>query len=167
MRKILLRDADLVKNTAIGGNVDTDRYKHCIRDAQVSVLEEALGEDLYNVINNLFTPTAEFPAGVYKILYDDYINPYLIRAAAVEYLIISSFDIGNNGNVIRQPDGTIATTEDQVARIINAYRHKARMYRERLERYLRKNKTTIPEYKYNPDNIVNPTTEKGGTGWYF
>lgn len=167
MRKIFLKDADLIRNTAIGGSVDTDKYKFCVRDAQETGLMETLGEELYDKIDSLYTANAEFPAGDYKILFDKYIIPYLIRQAAVEYLTISSFDIGNNGNSTRQPEGQIAASENNEYRIINTYKHKANMYRERMEKYLRE-KANLPEYKYSSNNIVNPTTQKGGVGdWYF
>lgn len=168
MRKTLLYNADLVRNTALSGNIDTDKYAFCIRDAQESVLEEALGESLYDHIESLFNSDTPFPAGDYKILYDKYIRPYLIRQAAVEYLLISSFDVGNNGNSTRQPEGQTATDDAGELRIINTYKHKAKMYRERLEAYLCKYGSTLPEYKYNSNNIVNPTKETGGVGdWYF
>ena len=50
MEYLLLSDQELLQNTVLGGNIDTDKYKICVQDAQLSKLVEILGEDLYEKI---------------------------------------------------------------------------------------------------------------------
>ena len=50
MEYLLLSDQELLQNTVLGGNIDTDKYKICVQDAQLSKLIEILGEDLYEKI---------------------------------------------------------------------------------------------------------------------
>ena len=46
MDALLLTDADLLESTPLGGNIDPDKYRLCVNDAQVSKLEEILGETI-------------------------------------------------------------------------------------------------------------------------
>jgi hypothetical protein len=41
---ILLSDNDLTKNTVLGGNIDVDKLRQCVIDAQITRLEELLGK---------------------------------------------------------------------------------------------------------------------------
>ena len=44
---ILLTDNELSKNTLLSGNIDKDKLRQCILDAQAERLEVLLGEKLY------------------------------------------------------------------------------------------------------------------------
>ncbi len=92
---ILLKENELTKNTLLGGNIDIDLYIPCIADAQRIRLEEILGETLYNKICLDFED--DELAGEYLTLYEGYIVPFLIAAAAVEYLLIGAYKVNNNG----------------------------------------------------------------------
>jgi len=159
---ILLRDNDLTKNTVLGGNIDVDKLRQCVLDAQVTRLEELLGETLYNKIETDFE--TETLTGVYETLYTDYIKPFLIRQSAVEYLKIGAFTVANNGIFQPQPNNAIAITDKNLSNLINEVRIKADMFAERMRKYLCKN--TIPEYASSSDNIVNPN-RPSNSGWYL
>jgi hypothetical protein len=159
---ILLRDNDLTKNTVLGGNIDVDKLRQCVIDAQVTRLEELLGETLYNKIETDFEN--ENLTGVYLELYDKYIKPFLIRQSAVEYLKIVAFTVANNGIFQPQPNNAIAITDKNLSNLINEVRIKADMFAERMRKYLCKN--TIPEYASSSDNIVNPN-RPSNSGWYL
>ena len=92
---ILLTDNELSKNTLLSGNIDKDKLRQCILDAQSERLEVLLGEKLYEKI------CADYDADnledEYLILYTDYIKPFLIRQSALEYLKIGAFSVSNNG----------------------------------------------------------------------
>ena len=47
---ILLTDNELSKNTLLSGNIDKDKLRQCILDAQAERLEVLLGEKLYEKI---------------------------------------------------------------------------------------------------------------------
>jgi hypothetical protein len=159
---ILLKDNDLTKNTVLGGNIDVDKLRQCVLDAQVTRLEELLGETLYSKIETDFED--ETLTGVYETLYTDYIKPFLIRQSAVEYLKIGAFTVANNGIFQPQPNNAIAITDKNLSNLINEVRIKADMFAERMRKYLCKN--TIPEYASSSDNIVNPNRPSTG-GWYL
>jgi hypothetical protein len=159
---ILLKDNDLTKNTVLGGNIDVDKLRQCVLDAQVTRLEELLGETLYSKIETDFENEAL--TGVYETLYIDYIKPFLIRQSAVEYLKIGAFTVANNGIFQPQPNNAIAITDKNLSNLINEVRIKADMFAERMRKYLCKN--TIPEYASSSDNIVNPN-RPSNSGWYL
>jgi hypothetical protein len=159
---ILLKDNDLTKNTVLGGNIDVDKLRQCVLDAQVTRLEELLGETLYSKIETDFENEAL--TGVYETLYIEYIKPFLIRQSAVEYLKIGAFTIANNGIFQPQPNNAIAITDKNLSNLINEVRIKADMFAERMRKYLCKN--TIPEYASSSDNIVNPN-RPSNSGWYL
>lgn len=159
---ILLNDNDLTKNTVLGGNIDVDKLRQCIIDAQITRLEELLGETLYDKIETDFV--AETLSGLYLTLYTDYIKPFLIRQGAVEYLKIGAFTVANNGIFQAQPNNGQAITEESLSNLINAVRIKADMFAERMRKYLCKNH--IPEYASNSENIVNPK-RPSMSGWYL
>jgi hypothetical protein len=149
---ILLKENELTKNTLLGGNIDIDLYIPCIADAQRTRLEEILGETLYNKICLDFEN--DDLDGEYLTLYEGYIVPFLIAAAAVEYLLIGAYKVNNNGIFKAQPDNSIAIDKTEVDYLVNNMRLKSEMYRDRMFRWLAK--FHLPEYVSSSNNIVNP-----------
>lgn len=149
---ILLRENELTKNTLLGGNIDIDLYIPCIADAQRIRLEEILGETLYNKICLDFEN--DDLENEYLTLYEGYIVPFLIAAAAVEYLLIGAYKVNNNGIFKTQPDNSVAIDKIEVDYLVNNMRLKSEMYQDRMLRWLYKN--NLPEYVSSSTNIVNP-----------
>ena len=149
---ILLRENELTKNTLLGGNIDIDLYIPCIADAQRIRLEEIVGETLYNKICLDFEN--DDLENEYLTLYEGYIIPFLIAAAAVEYLLIGAYKVNNNGIFKTQPDNSVAIDKTEVDYLVNNMRLKSEMYQDRMLRWLYKN--NLPEYVSSSTNIVNP-----------
>ena len=149
---ILLRENELTKNTLLGGNIDIDLYIPCIADAQRTRLEEILGETLYNKICLDFEN--DDLENEYLTLYEGYIVPFLIAAAAVEYLLIGAYKVNNNGIFKAQPDNSVAVDKTEVDYLVNNMRLKSEMYQDRMLRWLYK--FNLPEYVSSSTNIVNP-----------
>jgi hypothetical protein len=155
---ILLKDNEITENTPLGGNIDVDRLRQCILDAQITRLEELLGEDLYEKICNEFE--AETLAGDYLTLYENYIKPFLIRQGALEFLKIGAFTIGNNGIALPTPANTTAIDSKMLSNLVSEMRAKADMFAERMYKWLCKNR--LPEWNYQSDNVVNPNKPSFG-----
>jgi hypothetical protein len=149
---ILLKENELTKNTLLGGNIDIDLYIPCIADAQRIRLEEILGETLYNKICLDFEN--DDLEGDYLTLYEGYIVPFIIAAAAVEYLLIGAYKVNNNGIFKAQPDNSVAVDKTEVDYLVNNMRLKSEMYQDRMLRWLYK--FNLPEYVSSSTNIVNP-----------
>jgi len=103
METILLNDNEITESTLLGGNIDVDRYKFCIIDAQISKLEESLGETLYEKIKTDFEN--DDLAGNYLTLHTKYIKPFLIHQSALEYLKLGAYHVSNGGIYKHTPSG--------------------------------------------------------------
>ena len=159
---ILLTDNELSKNTLLSGNIDKDKLRQCILDAQAERLEVLLGEKLYEKI------CADYEADTledeYLNLYTDYIKPFLIRQSALEYLKIGAFSVSNNG--IFQPTSQNAQpiSDAQLQVLKDEMSIKANAYADRMHRWLKQN--NLPEYECDSENIINPT-KPSVMPWYL
>ena len=159
---ILLTDNELSKNTLLSGNIDKDKLRQCILDAQSERLEVLLGEKLYEKI------CADYDADTlideYLILYTEYIKPFLIRQSALEYLKIGAFSVSNNG--IFQPTSQNAQpiSDDQLQVLKDEMSIKANAYADRMHRWLKQN--NLSEYECDSENIINPT-KPSVMPWYL
>ena len=159
---ILLTEQDITKNTPLGGNIDQEKLRQCILDAQATRLEEFLGETLYEKIEIDFEQNEL--SGLYETLYENYIKPFLIRQSAYEYLKIGAFNIANNGISLPLPQNASAISDVQLSNLIKDMKIKADMYAERMYKWLCKN--DLPEYVVSSDNIINPE-KPSVTSWYL
>lgn len=143
---------DVTINTPLGGNIDIDRYKFCVLDAQSSMVKELLGDTLYNKIESDYV--AVTLAGNYLLLYNEFIKPIIIHQTAVEYLTIGSFQISNGGIYKHTPANGQPITKEEIELLVNNQRLKVEMYMERAQRWLFRNRPT--EYNWYYTNVVNP-----------
>ena len=81
---LLISRKDVVKFTAMNGNVDTDKFIQYVKIAQDKHIENYLGTDLLNKIQ------ADIIAGTligdYLTLVNTYVKPALLHFTMVEYL---------------------------------------------------------------------------------
>jgi len=163
METLLLNDLDITQNTPLGGNIDVDKYRFCIADAQVSKLEEILGETLYEKIKKDYATNVL--SGLYLILHTKYIKPFLIHQSAVEYLLVGAYMVSNGGIFKNTPQNGTPIEKNEVDYLVQNQRSKAEMYQQRLEKWLSRN--SLPEYyTYLNNTIVTPVKQSYG-GWYF
>ena len=80
---LFIKRADLVRNTALSGNVDPDKFLQFIKLAQEIHVRNYLGTDLYDKISNDIID--DDLSGDYLALVNDYIQPMLIHYAMAEY----------------------------------------------------------------------------------
>lgn len=159
---ILLTDNELSKNTLLSGNIDKDKLRQCILDAQAERLEVLLGEKLYDKICTDYE--ADTLGDEYLNLYTDYIKPFLIRQSALEYLKIGAFSVSNNG--IFQPTSQNAQpiSDAQLQVLKDEMSIKANAYADRMHRWLKHN--NLPEFECDSENIINPT-KPSVMPWYL
>lgn len=162
METILLKDNQITQSTVLGGNIDVDKYKYCIIDAQLSRLEELLGEDLYEKIRVDFEN--DDLSDDYLILHTKYITPFLVHQSAMHYLKVGAYQVTNGGIYKHTPANGTPIEKTEVDFMVQEQRSMAEMYAQRMEKWLCK--TRLTEYKYESDNIVNPTQSKSG-GFYY
>ena len=92
---LFIKREDLVRSTALGGKVDTDKFIQWIKVAQEIHVQNYLGTDLYNKISaDIIDGTL---SGSYLTLVNTYVQPMLIHFAMMEYLPFAAYTIANGG----------------------------------------------------------------------
>ena len=92
---LLISRKDIVKFTAMNGNVDTDKFIQFVKIAQDIHIQNYLGTDLLDKIEADII--ASSLTGNYLSLVTDYVKPMLIHWAMVEYLPFAAYTVANKG----------------------------------------------------------------------
>ena len=88
---LFISRTDLVKNSIIDGNTDTDRFIQFIKVAQQVEVQNLLGTDLYNKISADII--ADTLSGDYLNLVNNYVQPCLIWFAQMTYIPFAAYQI--------------------------------------------------------------------------
>lgn len=166
---LFINRTDLVKNSILDGNVDTDKFIQFIKVAQQIDIQNLLGTDLYNKISADITSGAAGGAGLsgnYLTLVNTYVQPTLIWFAQMNYIPFAAYTI-KNGGVFKGTSETAETVnKNEVDYLVDKAREYANYYSTRLVDYLSFNDNLFPEYNSNTNEDINPDT--GSTnfkGW--
>lgn len=163
---LFIKREDLVKNTAISGNVDTDKFIHYIKIAQEIHVRNYIGTDLYNKISSDIL--ASSLSGTYLNLVNDYIQPMLIHFAMSEYLLFASYTIANGGVLKQSNDNAEIASKSEIDSLIAKERDYAEYYTNRFIEYMSFNApNSFPEYYTNNNEDVYPDKEVLFNGWVF
>ena len=117
---LFIKREDLVRNTAIGGNVDTDKFIQFIKIAQEIHIQNYTGTQLYNKISTDITNSTL--VNPYLALVNDYIQPMLIHWAMVEYLPFAAYTIGNGGVFKHNSENSTTAEKIEVDYLVNKSR---------------------------------------------
>lgn len=154
---------DLVKYTALNGNIDTDKFIQFVKISQDIHIQNYLGTDLFNKIgNDIIAGTL---TGDYLTLVNTYIKPMVIHWAMVEYLPFASYSIANKG--IYKPTSENAETPEttEIDMLVKKSRNLAQYYTDRFISYMSFNQDTFPEYNTNSNSDVYPDKNASFEGW--
>lgn len=163
-KAIFINRDDIVKKTALGGNVDADKFLQFVEIAQETHIQNYLGTDLYDKISSEITGTGL--SGDYLSLNTDYIKPMLIHFAMSEYLPWAAFTIGNGGVFRHQSENGQVASKTEVDYLINKERQIAQHYVERFISYMEFNAPTkFPEYYTNSNGDVRPQKRENYSSW--
>lgn len=154
---------DLVKYTAVNGNVDTDKFIQFIKVAQDIHIQNYLGSDLFNkisqdIINSNLT-------GDYLTLVETYVKPMVIHWAMVEYLPFASYSIANKGLFKHTAENASNVDKNEVDFLIEKSRNLAQYYTDRFISYMNNNQALFPEYYTNSNSDVYPDKNASFEGW--
>lgn len=159
MEILLIRPSEITEFTPLGGNVDIDKYKPCIFDVQVTVIEPLLGTDLYEKIRTDFD--ADTLSGLYLTLYENYLKPILRHQVFAEYTEIASYFVSNGGIFKHSATDSEVVDKNEAQYLAQIHRSKAQLYIERAEKWLRSN--TLPEYS----SSCGSNNVKVTSGWHL
>jgi hypothetical protein len=162
---LLISRNDIVKFTALNGNIDTDNFIQWIKVAQDIHIQNYLGTNLLekiktDIINNTL-------ANPYLSLLNTYVKPMLIHWAMVEYLPFSAYTIANKGVFKHTSENATSVEKNEVDFLVEKERMIAQNYTERFITYINFNNTLFPEYSNNSNADMFPSTQNNFTGWYI
>jgi hypothetical protein len=162
---LLISRNDIVKFTALNGNIDTDNFIQWIKVAQDIHIQNYLGTNLLekiktDIINNTL-------ANPYLSLLNSYIKPMLIHFAMVEYLPFSAYTIANKGVFKHTSENATSVEKNEVDFLVEKERMIAQNYTERFITYINFNNSLFPEYNNNSNADMFPSTQNNYTGWYI
>ena len=154
---------DIVKNTILDGNVDTDKFIQFIKIAQEIHIRNYLGTKLYDKISADIV--ASNLTGNYLTLVNTYLKPMLIHFAMVDYLPFSAYQLKNGGlgKHISESSENISTSELNM--LINKEQDFASYYTERFLDYICNNSSLFPEYNQNVSGDVYPDRDADYQSW--
>lgn len=154
---------DLVKYTAVNGNVDTDKFIQFVKIAQDIHIQNYLGSDLFNKISQDIID--DNLTGNYLTLVDDHIKSMVIHWAMVEYLPFASYSIANKGVFKHGAENASNVDKNEIDFLIEKSRNLAQYYTDRFISYMSFNNNLFPEYYSNSNDDVYPDKNASFEGW--
>lgn len=162
-KALFITRTDLVRNTIIDGNVDTDKFIQFIKIAQEIHVRNFLGTDLYNKISNDIENSQL--TGDYLTLKNDYIVPMLIHYAMVDYLPFAAYQVKNGGVFKHTSENSTSVEKSEVDYLVNKERDFAEYYTRRFIDYMSFNNSKFPEYNSNNNDDIYPDKDATFNGW--
>lgn len=160
---LLITRNDIVKFTAVNGNVDTDKFIQFVKIAQDVHIQSILGTDLLNRIKSDIA--ANTLANPYLALLTNYVKPMLIHWAMVEYLPFAAYTIANKGVYKHESENSQTVDKNEVDFLVEKQRQIAQHYTQRFVDYIVFNTASFPEYNSNSNGDMYPRTDNNFTGW--
>ena len=160
MAVLFISDETIKKSTTINGNVDVQLLLPYIKVAQDIHVQQVLGTDLYEKIqNDIAGVSGASLSGAYKTLVDTYIQPVLIHYSLYECLPFLSYKIMNKDIVRKLSETSTGASLDDIkfmrANILNT----AQFYTQRLVDYITNHTSDYPEYSTNSLGDMSPSKE--------
>jgi hypothetical protein len=162
---LLITRDDIVKFTAMNGNVDTDNFIQWIKVAQDIHIQTYLGTKLLDKIKDDIVN--DDLGGNYLTLVTTYVKPMLIHWAMVEYLPFAAYTIANKGVFKHNSENATNVEKDEIDFLIEKERSIAQHYTERFIDYMSFNQDLFPEYNLNSNGDMYPDTQNNYFGWFI
>ena len=164
---LFINRTDLVRNSILDGNVDTDKFIQFIKTSQVVSIQQFTGTKLYDKISLLISSgDIDLVANVaYKTLLNEYLQPMLIWLAQVEYLPFAAYQIRNGGVYKHSSENSETVSKDEVDFLVEKCRTQADWYTRRFIDFMSFNQQTYPEYTLNTNDDLYPSYDAVNNGW--
>ena len=160
---LFISRTDLVKNSIIDGNVDTDKFIQFIKISQEIHIQNYLGGKLYDKIS------ADIVAGTlsgnYLTLVTEYVQPMLIHYAMVDYLPFAAYQVKNGGVFKHNSENAQTASKDEVDFLVSKQRDFAEYYCRRFIDYMCFHGNLYPEYTNNSEDDVYPSKNTNSSNW--
>tara|TARA_R110002126_G_scaffold287987_1_gene441139 strand:+ start:199 stop:699 length:501 start_codon:yes stop_codon:yes gene_type:complete len=160
---LFISRTDLVKNSILDGNVDTDKFIQFIKIAQEIHIQNYLGSKLYDRISaDIIAGTL---TGDYLSLVTDYLQPMLIHYAMMDYLPFAAYQIKNGGVFKHNSENSETVSKDEIDFLTKKQRDFAEYYTRRFIDYICFNSNKFPEYNNNTETDIYPDKDTNSSNW--
>lgn len=176
---------EVVKFTALNGNLDTDNFIQWVKVAQDIHIQQYTGTKLFNKLNDELINYTNMQGLEYRVLqgrgtfeaaqclYNNnyiallnvYIKPMLIHWAMVEYLPFAAYTIANKGVYKHSSENSQNVDKGEIDFLVEKERTIAENYSRRFIDFMTFNQSLFPEYNTNTNADVYPTKESDFIGW--
>jgi hypothetical protein len=156
---------DIVRYTALNGNVDVDKFIQFVKIAQDIHIQNYLGTKLFQKLQAEIV--ANTLTGNYQSLVVTYVKPMLIHWGMVEYLPFAAYTIANKGVYKHSSENSENVDKNEVDYLLEKERNIAQNYTQRFIDYMSFNQHLFPEYRSNKNNDIFPDSMNNYTGWYI
>ena len=160
---LFITRTDLVRNSILDGNVDTDKFIHFVKIAQEIHVRNYLGTDLYNKISADII--ADTLSGNYLTLVTTYVQPMLIHFAMVDYLPFAAYQVKNGGIFKHTSENSTSVDKGEVDYLVAKEREFADYYTRRFIDYMSFNQNLFPEYRSNSNDDIFSDSDATFKGW--
>ena len=160
---LFISRTDLVKNSIIDGNTDTDKFIQFIKVAQEIEIRNYLGTKLYDKLQNDIAGSGV--TGDYQTLLNKYVQPMLIWFAQAEYIPYAAYSIKAGGVFKGSSENAETVSKNEVDYLVNKARNTAEYYTQRFLDYINNNSSLFPEYNQNTGGDVYPDSDATFNGW--
>ena len=160
---LFIKREDIVRQTALGGNVDTDKFIQFIKIAQEIHIQNFLGTKLYDKISDDIVSSTL--SGNYLTLVETYVQPMLIHFAMAEYLPFAAYTIANKGIYKHNSENSTTADKLEIDFLIEKERKIADYYTQRFVDYMSFHQNDYPEYNSNINEDIYPDKEVQRGGW--
>ncbi len=160
---LFISRTDLIKNSIIDGNVDTDKFIQFIKVAQEIEIRNYLGTKLYDKLQADIAGSGV--TGNYQTLLNTYVQPMLIWFAQAEYIPYAAYSIKAGGVFKGSSENAETVSKSEVDYLVNKARNTAEYYTQRFLDYINNNSSLFPEYNQNQGGDVFPDSDGLFNGW--
>jgi hypothetical protein len=163
---LFINRTDLVRNSIIDGNVDTDKFIQFIKIAQEIDVQQIIGTNMYKGLTAAIIAGIDLPANArWKKLLDDYIVSMLIWYAQSSYIPWGAYQISNGGIFKHNSENSQTVDKNEVDFLVEKARTNAEWYSRRFIDFMSFNQSTYPEYTNNVYDDLYPSYSATFNGW--
>ena len=162
---LFINRTDLIRNSIMDGNIDTDKFIQFIKIAQEIDVQQIMGTKMYDGLTAAI-PNIDLPANArWKTVLDDYIAPMLIWYAQSNYMPFAAYQIKNGGVFKHTSENAQSVDKNEIDFLVEKARTNAEWYSRRFIDFMGFNQTTYPEYTSNVNDDIYPSNDSTFNGW--
>ena len=162
---LFINRTDLIRNSIMDGNVDTDKFIQFIKIAQEIDVQQIMGTKMYDGLSTAI-PNIDLAANArWKTVLDDYIVPMLIWYAQSNYMPFAAYQIKNGGVFKHTSENAQSVDKNEIDFLVEKARTNAEWYSRRFIDFMSFNQTTYPEYTSNINDDIYPSNDATFNGW--